>query len=136
MIGVDWIEHRRGGDGERLGWMAPDGDGFVVIDLLGRRRSGALDWVDAEELLDALGIGYLAEPFELDTSRVPLGDGDEWGISADGWMRVRIVEASPTRILVGRDFGGAVGAPQQQVALPFPMPETLRARVSATGQQP
>jgi hypothetical protein len=51
----DWIEHRRGLDGERLGWMKPVGDGFVVIDLLGREQIGVVDWCDAEETLDGLG---------------------------------------------------------------------------------
>ncbi|GMA92040.1 hypothetical protein GCM10025869_25690 [Homoserinibacter gongjuensis] len=61
----DWIEHRRA-DGERVGWMRPEGDGFVPVDLLGRDRAPALDWLSAEELLDELGIGYLAEPYVLE----------------------------------------------------------------------
>ena len=59
----DWIEHKRG-DRELLGWIAPDGDGFVVFDLLGRSRTPApVDWLDAEELLEELGIGYLADRY-------------------------------------------------------------------------
>ncbi|MBX3099340.1 MAG: hypothetical protein KF761_07130 [Salinibacterium sp.] len=71
-------EHRRG-DRERLGWMRPEGEGFVVIDLLGRELTGAVDWFEAETMLDELGIGYLAEPLLL------LGSGQ--------WLRVRIMDS-------------------------------------------
>jgi len=77
----DWIEHRRG-DRELLGWMRPQGEGFVVIDLLGREISDELDWLDAEELLEQRGIGYLADRYELQL------DGGHW-------LLVRIVEVSP-----------------------------------------
>lgn len=111
----DWIEHRRA-DGERIGWMVPAGDGFHIVDLLGRRRSDApLDWLTAEETLDALGIGYLADRYAL---RVD-----------DGERRVRIGEASTRRIVVvADDFGSAsaVGSQPERFELPFPAPETLR----------
>ena len=45
---MEWIEHRRGMDGELLGWMRPADDGFVVIDLLGRELTGVVDWFEAE----------------------------------------------------------------------------------------
>jgi hypothetical protein len=118
MLSAEWIEHRRGGDGERLGWMSPEGDGFVVVDLLGRRRTDAVDWLTAEETLDALGIGYLADPYEL-----RLGDGQ--------WLRVRITEVSPTIIRVKKDDWGATDAPQVEYTLAFPMPEDLRPRASS-----
>lgn len=110
---TDWIEHRRGLDGEVLGWMRPEGDGFVVVDLLGRDRTDAVDWLDAEEVLDALGIGYLADIYELQQP-----DGS--------WLRVRIAEVSPSRIRVKKDDWGAVGAPQIYYDLPFPVPTSLR----------
>ena len=72
----DWIEHRRGLDGELLGWMIPVDGGFVAIDLLGRARTDVVDWLNAEEALDDLGIGYLADPYEL---RLDSGE----------WLRVR-----------------------------------------------
>lgn len=114
-----WIEHRRGLDGELLGWMRPEGDGFVVVDLLGRDRTAALDWMDAEAALDALGIGYLADIYEL---RLTDGEGDGGG----EWLRVRIAEVSPSRIRVKKDDWGAVGAPQIYYDLPFPAPASLR----------
>ncbi len=96
--------------------MQPEGDGFVVIDLLGRRRSDALDWLAAEEVLDGLGIGYLADLYEL---RLESGE----------WIRVRLSEVSPTAIIAKLDDWGVVGAPQVYYPLPFPMPENLRVAV-------
>lgn len=115
----DWIEYRRGTDRELLGWIRPEGDGFVIVDLLGRDRSEPIDWLDAEDALENLGISYLADPWEL-----RLDDGT--------WMRVRIAEVSPAGIrLLGDDYGAAsaVGAPRQAFTLPFPAPlERLRPR--------
>ena len=110
-IPADWIEHRRG-DGERLGWMRPLGGQFVVIDLLGRERSAPLDWLLAEELLDELGIGYLADPYEL------LLDGK--------WRRVRILEVSTQSIRVKREDWGDMTASLIEHVVEFPMPATLR----------
>jgi hypothetical protein len=110
----DWIEHRRSDDGELVGWMQPVGDGFVAFDLLGDRRTGEVDWSTAEETLDARGLAYLADPFEL-----RLDDGS--------WLRVRIAEVSPTGIRLKKDDWGAVGAPQLFYAVDFPVdPGTLR----------
>jgi hypothetical protein len=117
-VPVEWIEHRRGGaDRERLGWVRPaapdEGDGFVVIDLLGREITGVVDWLKAEETLDAAGIGYLADPYEL--------------LLADGrWLRVRITEVSPDGIRVKQDDWGAIDVPLREYALAFPMPPELR----------
>ena len=108
----DWIEHRRG-DRERVGWMLPEGDGFVVIDLLGRRRTDVVDWFTAESFLDELGIGYLADPFEL-----LLDDGH--------WSRVRILEVSTDTIRVKRDDWGDINVPLLEYTVPFPIPDELR----------
>ena len=117
MLPADWIEHRRSGDGELLGWMAADGDGFRVHDLLGRERTAEpIDWLAAEELLDALGIGYLA---------------DRWTLAFDdGSARpVRIAEASARGVTVVADeFGAAsaVGADLERFRLPVPAPDALQ----------
>jgi hypothetical protein len=108
----DFIEHRRG-DRELLGWMRPVGEGFVVVDLLGRERTGPIDWLAAEETLEELGIGYLADPFELQ-----LDDGRR--------LRVRITEVSTELIRVKRDDWGAIDIPLLEYTVPFPIPERLR----------
>ena len=111
-IEQEWIEHRRE-DGERVGWLRPDGGGFVPIDLLGRELSGPTDWLTGEEMLESAGIGYLADRYQL-----RLDDGR--------WMRVRITEVSTDRIVVKKDDFGAIDAPQIVYTLPFPLPENLR----------
>lgn len=111
----DWIEHRRGLDGEVLGWMRPAGEGFVAIDLLGRDVTDVVDWLTAEEALEHLGIGYLADKYEL-------------LLDAGSWLQVRIVEVHPTQIRVKKDDWGDMTAPQIYYTLPFPMPETLRVK--------
>lgn len=110
----DWIELRRSGDRELLGWILAEEDGFVPIDLLGRRRSDVVDWLTAEETLESAGIGYLADPYELQL------DGGHW-------LRVRLTEVSPEAIKVKKDDWGAIDAPQLNFTLPFPMPARLRA---------
>ncbi|NNC11412.1 hypothetical protein HII28_05905 [Planctomonas sp. JC2975] len=111
-IPADWIEHRRG-DRELLGWIRPEADDFVVVDLLGRERTDAVDWLVAEETLEALGIGYLADPYELH-----LDDGR--------WLRVRVTEVSIEKIVVKRDDWGAIDIPLLEYTLPFPIPPQLR----------
>lgn len=113
MLSADWIEHRRGRDGERLGWISPEDDGFVAIDLLGRRHTQVVDWMTAEETLDSLGIGYLADRYELH-----LGD--------DRWLRVRISEVATDTITVSEDHGAAIEAPQVDYSLPLPLDGSLR----------
>lgn len=109
--GADWIEHRRG-DRELLGWMRPEGDGFVVIDLLGREISAEIDWLDAEELLENLGIGYLADRYEL--------------AHDERWLLVRIVEVSTDRVRLKKEDWGDVNATAVYYEAPFPVGDTLR----------
>lgn len=110
----DWIEHRRSPDRELLGWMRPEGEGFVAIDLLGRERTDAVDWLTAEEALEDLGIGYLADTFE-------------YRIAPRRWLRVRITEVSADHIRVKRDdwSSDAIGAEQRFYKLPFPAPSSI-----------
>ena len=108
----DWIEHRRG-DRELFGWLRPEGEGFVAIDLLGREVSAELDWLDGEELLEERGIGYLADRYELQ-----LDDGH--------WLLVRIVEVSPERIRLKKEDWGDTNATAVYYEVGFPMPATLR----------
>ena len=118
MLPADWIEHRRP-DGETVGWMVPDGDGFHARDRLGREVTAEpVDWLRAEELLEERGIGYLAERWPL---RLP--DGVE--------RPVRISEASPGGVVVVSDeFGAAsaVGAVLDRYRVAFPVSDELRLR--------
>lgn len=111
-----WIEHCRS-DREVVGWIAPEGDGFVPHDLLGRPRSAQpLDWLDAEEALEQLGIGYLADRYRL----VLPGGGEG---------PVRIVEAGTEHVVVvGDDCGAAsvVGGGTDRFTLRFPVGDELR----------
>ena len=117
MLPADWIEHRRD-DREPLGWIVPEGEGFRPVDRLGRWVTAApVDWLEAEEILEALGIGFLADRYLL---RLP--DGTE--------RPVRISEASPDGVIVVADEYGAasaVGANSDRFRLPFPAPADLRA---------
>jgi len=109
----DWIEHRRAGDRERLGWITPEGDGFVAHDALGRPITGTVDWLEAEEALDERGLQWLADLWQLD-----LPDGSR--------ARVRLVEVTPERVVVKVDDFGAVDVVTQSYVLPFPAPDELR----------
>lgn len=117
MLPEDWIEHRRSEDREPVGWIVPNGEGFSPVDILGRPVTDApVEWLEAEEILDVLGIGFLADRYLLS-----LPDGTE--------RPVRITEAGPEGITVVADEWGsasAVGANSDRFRLPFPVPEELR----------
>lgn len=117
VLPAGWIEHRRD-DREIVGWIAAEGEGYVPYDLLGRRReTDPVEWLDAEAVLETLGIGYLADRYEL-----ALPDGSR--------RPVRITEATPQGITVVADeFGAAsaVGANSERFHLPFPAPTELSA---------
>lgn len=114
----DWYPHRRPSDDEHVGWIVPEGERYRAVDLLGRTVSTEpLEWLDAEALLDELGIGYLA---------------DRWALTLpDGSTRpVRIAEAGPSGIVVVADeFGAAsvVGGAAERFTLAFPAPAELVA---------
>jgi len=106
-------EHRREGDRELLGWLRPDGDDVVAVDLIGRELTGPVDWTTAESALDEHGLHWLADLWQL-----RLDDGT--------LERVRIVEVRGDRIVVKRDDLGDMRAEQVVHVLPFPAPPTLR----------
>lgn len=119
MPSPDWTPHRRD-DGELLGWIHPDGDEWVAVDVLGRTACDPTEWLDAEEALDERGIAWLADPWVL--------EGE-----ADGPLRVRILEVTPDddgvpgRIVVKvDDFGDVTRPPTQRFVLTWPIPDRLR----------
>lgn len=116
---TDWTPHRRD-DGELLGWIHPEDDGWVPVDVLGRRVATPIDWLEAEVALEDHGIAWLAEPWMLE------GESDRP-------LRVRILEVTPDedgapgRIVVKvDDFGDMTRPPTQQVVLPWPISPRLR----------
>ena len=120
VIGDDWTAHRRD-DRELLGWIRPEGDDWVAVDLLGREASDATDWLEAEEVLEGIGLAWLAEVWMLETD--------------DGAVRVRIAEIEPPlavgeagRVVVHTDDYGSVDVPFTRIELPWPAPAALRPR--------
>lgn len=120
VISDDWTPHRRD-DRELLGWIRPRGDDWVAIDLLGREASAPMDWLAAEEALEAIGLAWLAEVWMLE--------------SDDGAVRVRIAEIEPPlapgevgRVVVHTDDYGAIDVPFTRIELPWPAPAALRPK--------
>ncbi|MFS2279561.1 hypothetical protein V2S04_01920 [Microbacterium sp. OR21] len=128
MLPEDWIPHRRD-DGELLGWIRPEhphrpeADAWVAIDVLGRPASAAVDWLDAEAALEAVGLAWLADVWMLE------------GEAAEP-LRVRFVEVTPPTDEPGRivvkvdDFGDMQRPPADQLTLPWPAPRRLRPAVA------
>jgi hypothetical protein len=120
MLPADWTPHRRD-DGELLGWIRPEGEDWVAVDLLGREASGAVDWLEAEAALEANGLSWLADVWVLE-----MPEGDAW--------RVKLVEVTPGRvgeqgrIVVQTDDFGAIDVPVERFELSWPAPPTLRLR--------
>jgi hypothetical protein len=109
------MEHTREDDGELLGEIVEEGDGWVALDRLGRRLTGPTDLAEARAALEELGLGYLADRYELETE--------------DGTVEpVRIVEVGPDRVRVKLEDGGAIDGPSQRWDLPNPVPPTFRPR--------
>lgn len=116
---IDWTPHRRD-DGELLGWIHPEGEEWVAVDVLGRVASSPTEWLDAEAALEERGISWLADPWVL--------EGEE-----DGPVRVRILEVTPDedgapgRVVVKvDDFGDVTRPPTHQYVLAWPAPDRLR----------
>ena len=94
MIPAHWRPHHREEDHEVLGYLAPEGDGYVPMTPFGHPVSRALPEGRAREVLDGRGLSYLAEPWLL-----TLPDRDEP-------VTVRIVEVTPHRMRVANaDYG-------------------------------
>jgi len=119
MVSSDWTPHRRD-DGELLGWIHPDGDRWVAVDVLGRPASDATEWLDAEAALEEHGIAWLADAWML--------EGED-----ERPLRVRLLEVTPDddgvpgRIVVKiDDFGDMTRPATAQFVLAWPIPDRLR----------
>lgn len=80
-----WVPvHRE--DGELIGYVAEDAQGWHPLTVFGHPISGAADREAAEGRLHAVGMSYLAEKWEL-------RDGEHW-------IGAQLVEASPDGVTV------------------------------------
>lgn len=129
MIPADWTPHRRD-DGELLGWIRPEGEDWVAVDLLGHAASGAIEWLDAEHALESRGLSWLADIWMLER-----GESEP--------LRVKLVEVTPGRVgeaghvVVQTDDFGAIDVPVERFELPWPSPPALRPRrAGETGGSP
>lgn len=99
MIPPEWTAHLRPGDDELVGYLVPAGGGdppgqVVPVTVFGYPVGEVSDAESAQRVLEGFGLSYLAETWLLSI------DGREDPIS------VRIVEASPQRLVVqNADYG-------------------------------
>ena len=56
MLQEGWTPHRRPDDGELIGWIRPEGEAWVAVSLLGRELTGPVEWLEAEDALEATGL--------------------------------------------------------------------------------
>lgn len=128
MIPADWTPHRRD-DGELVGWIRPEGEDWVAVDLLGREASGAVDWLDAEAALESAGLSWLADVWMLERTDAAA-------------LRVKLVEVTPGgvgeagRVVVQTDDFGAIDAPVERFELAWPAPVALRPRRAGESTSP
>jgi hypothetical protein len=116
VIPGDWTPHRRSEDAELVGWIRPEGEAWVAVDLLGRDVSDAIEWLDAEEVLERGGLAWLAEIWMLERA-----DAEP--------LRVRIGEVVPgVRVGIHTDDFGAIDVPVDRFELAWPAPSELRLR--------
>ncbi|WP_336630574.1 MULTISPECIES: hypothetical protein [unclassified Microbacterium] len=111
-VPADWTPHRRD-DGELVGWIRPEGDDWVAIDVLGREVVASADWLEAEAALEEQGLAFLADPWMLERAGEPP-------------LRVRMVEVTPERIVVKVEDYGDVSHASERIVLPWPLPDRLR----------
>lgn len=94
MIPASWAAYYREGDGELLGYLVSDGELFVPVTVFGYELGDAVDEYDASQILESIGLSYLADTWVLS-----IADRDEP-------INVQIVEASPEALRVKSvDYG-------------------------------
>lgn len=114
MIPSSWQEHRRDDDGELLGYLVPDGELHTPVTVFGFPLDRGLDEYDAGQVLDSVGLSYLADRWLLTVEDRPEP------------INVQIVEASPSTLRVKSvDYGYSV---DYGTVFELPVPETGRLR--------
>ena len=123
MLPETWIPHRRE-DGELIGWidMTVAEPNLVPIDRLGRAMDPVEDWFEAEEMLDSLGLRFLAERYSYRGGGGNPDDDDE----AAHAVTVRISQVYDDRIVLTTALTDAVEDVGREIVVPFPAPDGLR----------
>lgn len=89
MIPAHWLAYRREDDDELLGYIVPsDNELFAPVTVFGYPLADGRSQIDAERVLDSVGLSYLADRWML---RV---------IGREAPISVQIVEVSPERVVV------------------------------------
>ncbi len=103
-----WSPHRRP-DGELVGWIDLDSDSPAIrpIDRLGRARPPVDDWNDAEEEIEAIGLGFLMGRFTF------------------RGQTVRIRHVYDDRVIVTTAVTDAVGDVGDEFTVGFPVGDEL-----------
>ena len=123
MLPETWIPHRRE-DGELIGWidMTVAEPNLVPIDRLGRAMDPVEDWFEAEEMLDSIGLRFLAERYSYRGGGGNPDDDDE----AAHAVTVRISQVHDDRIVLTTALTDAVEDVGREIVVPFPAPDGLR----------
>ena len=102
MIPAEWEPHYRPDDGELIGYLIPADDELVIpTTIFGYRLEPAMDRFAAEQVLNDLGLSYLANVWLLADE-----DGSE--------RRVVLVECNADEVVVAdAEFALVVGAPRE-----------------------
>ncbi len=116
MISSLWVPYYREDDGELLGYLVPEGELFAPVTVFGYKLSDAADEYDASQVLESIGLSYLADTWMLSIA------------GRDEPINVQIIEASPEALRVKsvdygweQDYGTIID-------LPFPETGRLRRR--------
>lgn len=129
MIPPDWQPVHRPADGERVGYLAPDGSPDLVVPrtLVGSPLGTAQDASAATELLRTRGLAALDRRWWCRLPD-PLADGTDAGRPGEDWVwsAVVLVEASPAGCRVRLEFAEPA-AMRAQARLPVPVGDLLRA---------
>lgn len=112
MISSSWMPYHREDDGELLGYLVPDGELVIPVTVFGYELGDAADEYDASQVLESIGLSYLADTWMLSIA------------GRDEPINVQIVEASPKTLRVKSvDYGWEQ---DYGTVIELPVPETGR----------
>jgi hypothetical protein len=116
VIPASWTPHHRTDDAELLGYLRPIEESagrYVPVTVFGSPLAGDCDEADAQQVLESVGLGYLAGRWLLTLAQYPEP------------ISVEIVEAGPDRVRVQNvDF--SYGDYGQVFVLEAPVDSSLR----------